>query len=229
MKAGFVDEQVVPREGGHRNKHRNMCVSSFMCLNDLFGFLVCPPSSLILLHSVLDVVLGFFLWRHVESVWLTDWCWVAGVAHTGCRVVLGLSATNDVLMELRSWLQPVASFDFRLFNVWPVVASLFLQLCWWIQRGWMKHETAHEWENWRNISGCWCMPLLRPRPLSQSVPLPISNEYWKTSMLAHQSRSNSFSKNWKRIGRSLTKRRNGRGRCALAETSQVQVTCVRNF
>jgi len=31
------------------------------------------------------------------------------VAHTGCRGVLGLSATNDVLVELRSGLQCMAS------------------------------------------------------------------------------------------------------------------------
>ena len=40
--------------------------------------------------------------------------------------VLGLAATNDVLMDLRSWLQTVASFDFWVFNIWPVVGSLFV-------------------------------------------------------------------------------------------------------
>jgi len=62
----FVMNKWCLVRGGTETKHRNVCVSSFMCLNNLSRFLVRPPSSLILLHSVLDVVLGFFLWRHVE-------------------------------------------------------------------------------------------------------------------------------------------------------------------
>jgi len=97
--------------------------------------------------------------------------------------VLGLAATNEVLVELRLCMQTVASFDFWVFNVWPIVASLFV-------KGYKGAEArdAHGLETWQNTGGCWCMPLMRPRPLSQSLPLPISNKFWKTGMLAHQRR-----------------------------------------
>jgi len=67
--------------GDTETKHRN--VSSFVCLWDVLGFVVCPLAGLMWLHCVTDVALGFFCWRHVklawpqtdveQSVWLPHW------------------------------------------------------------------------------------------------------------------------------------------------------------
>ena len=37
-----------------------------------------------------------------------------------------LFVTQPTLTELKSWLRTVASIDFWVFNVWPVVAGLFV-------------------------------------------------------------------------------------------------------
>ena len=205
--------------GGAQKPSTGMCVSPHSCVWIICHGFLCAP------RLVWFCCIPCLMWCLVSS--FGD-MWSRCGSQTGVELLVWLTLAVGVSWACLQQMMCLWNSD-RVFNVWPVVASLFLQLCWWIQRDWMKHETTHEWENWQNISGCWCMPLIRPRPLSQSVPLPISNVYWKTSMLAHQSRSNSFSKNWKRIGRSLTKRRNGSGRRAWAETSQVQVTCVKQF
>ena len=50
-------------------RYANRCVSSFVCLGDVLGFVVCPPTCLVWLHCVTDEALGFFCWRHVKSAW----------------------------------------------------------------------------------------------------------------------------------------------------------------
>ena len=61
----------------------------------------------------------FFVWCELEVRRCVTDC----ECNTG---VLGPASTNDTLVELRLWLQTVASFGFWVFNVWPVVASLFV-------------------------------------------------------------------------------------------------------
>jgi len=51
------------------------------------------------------------------------WCVADCECNTGD---LALASTQPVLMELKLWLRTVTSFDFWVFNVWPVVASLFV-------------------------------------------------------------------------------------------------------
>jgi len=45
---------------------------------------------------------------------------------------------------------------------------------------------TREWETWLNMSGSWCMPLMRPQPLSQRLSWLTSTKFWKTTMAARQ-------------------------------------------
>ena len=49
-----------------------------------------------------------------------------------------------------------------------------------------KPEMTREWETWLNMSGSWCMPLMRPQPLSQRLSWLTSTKFWKTTMAARQ-------------------------------------------
>ena len=61
----------------------------------------------------------FWIWAGLAVLWCVTYC----ECNTGD---LALVATQLTLTELMAWLRTVASIDFWVFNVWPVVAGLFV-------------------------------------------------------------------------------------------------------